>query len=719
MKTYGWLLCAIACLVAGQRPLVAQDVSGDRPLAPNEGVVVVTDPVQQAREMIEDVEVLRTILEREIGALYGTGGQRANRSAGAAAGLGLPFDPTKLLAEGDSYSMMKSSPMGGGGMPGMAGGMGGPMGRSPMGGRGAAATTSAPPAARPLGAYVEDLGVVYQLELPALREPPPARERADASECTYLSRTEWQRTRQELRGELTVADCRKCHQMADNGYDGASYHHDALAIADCHKCHDPAAMGAFPEGGFPVLRSFSFHGQHARGTSGGPTREELVDRLLSVLAENGRHVRHLAGEERIAIAVSVQPRRPATGGAAGMSPYGGDDFGGDGAGYGGEAGYVPDEGGYDSMDVDGYGESESRGGALPGLGASPMRSSATPTQARSSAGGARSAGPGARGGSVPGGASAPSRAGAGPATGESPGPSPFEAGNDPDSGAPSSPGAKRPTRSGATLGAGRGGPFGRPPGGLTGDAGNDELAGDLHLRQGQAAAAAAAYERALLKAYDLEDHGYDPDGGRTSLASRISPQTPPAERRLFQKLLQAYVAAGNMDDARQLLGKWPDDRAGGTAKRVPRGSESTPAPPLPARLVVSATKVQLDAVASGKLSRDEFAKQALVRWFDPQAPDEQAKTAAEADRVEGVVLNAQREFVEVSLGVDDGTARGAALRIERGGTLIGEAEVVFIARDRSVARIIRKQDVGVEVQRGDRVTPTRKSEEAPGGSATP
>ena len=48
----------------------------------------------------------------------------------------------------------------------------------------------------------------------------------------------------------------------------------------------------------------------------------------------------------------------------------------------------------------------------------------------------------------------------------------------------------------------------------------------------------------------------------------------------------------------------------------PKESE-TPSVSLPARLVISVTKANLDAVASEKISRKEFRKQVSVDYFDP------------------------------------------------------------------------------------------------------
>jgi hypothetical protein len=304
-----------ALLIVAELPLAAQEVRG-----PETGVVVVTDPVQQAREMIEDVEVLRTILEREIRSLYvlddsstgssGAGGATGGvgRSMSGMAGAGMrsmagmgSMDGMSGMMGMGSMSMGARDPMGGGspfgrGMPGASMGTGS--------GSASASTTQGSPV---LGAYLEDLGIVYQLELPAFREPPAAQEQVDASQCTYLASTEWQRTRLELRGELTVADCRKCHQMPENATPGAAYHHGQLSLGDCHKCHDQGAVGEPRRTGFSTLKGLSFHLRQAAASSGGPTREQLIDRLLRVLADNGSHIRHLVDDERIAIAISVQP----------------------------------------------------------------------------------------------------------------------------------------------------------------------------------------------------------------------------------------------------------------------------------------------------------------------------------------------------------------------------------------------------------------------------
>lgn len=150
----------------------------------------------------------------------------------------------------------------------------------------------------------------------------------------------------------------------------------------------------------------------------------------------------------------------------------------------------------------------------------------------------------------------------------------------------------------------------------------DENAGDLHMRQKNYTKAVEAYEKAIkIKAA----RGKQPDA-----------KDLPA---LYQKLAQAHVAAGQYKNAERLLKMLAD----GAAKQntlwrgqqllkakeqllkakelLLKGKElkqsDLPAAKLPAHLIISATKSQLDAIAEGKMSRDEFAKAAQIEYLDP------------------------------------------------------------------------------------------------------
>jgi hypothetical protein len=129
-----------------------------------------------------------------------------------------------------------------------------------------------------------------------------------------------------------------------------------------------------------------------------------------------------------------------------------------------------------------------------------------------------------------------------------------------------------------------------------------EIAGDLHLRQ---------------EAYGLATEAY-----------KLALKEQPANPGLRRKLAQALVGLGHLDEARELLEQLAGGSAGGSSPPPGAGSPGSgsgatgtgePPIPLPARLVVSATRSQLDQVASGSLTMAEFKRQARVKSFDPPA----------------------------------------------------------------------------------------------------
>lgn len=146
----------------------------------------------------------------------------------------------------------------------------------------------------------------------------------------------------------------------------------------------------------------------------------------------------------------------------------------------------------------------------------------------------------------------------------------------------------------------------------------EENAGDLHMRQKNYAKAVEAYAKAL------KTH-YDPD------------VAPGIARSLYKKLAQAHVGAGQYDEAQQYLGLL-NEGAGESNEAYGSQVQSLAAfdaesgrsiAALPAHLIVSATKEQLDAVASGKMSREEFRQTAQIEYLDPleAAAESKGKTS--------------------------------------------------------------------------------------------
>lgn len=130
-------------------------------------------------------------------------------------------------------------------------------------------------------------------------------------------------------------------------------------------------------------------------------------------------------------------------------------------------------------------------------------------------------------------------------------------------------------------------------------AGRDqELLGDLHAKQNKFDAAVAEYERALKIVSAVAN---DPSKRPADLQNRI--------KSLQLKLAQAYLSAGKVENARKVL-ELAVDASKRPAAKPPDSATATSK--LPAKLRISATKKVLDAVGAGKLSFDEFRKQATV-----------------------------------------------------------------------------------------------------------
>ncbi len=116
-----------------------------------------------------------------------------------------------------------------------------------------------------------------------------------------------------------------------------------------------------------------------------------------------------------------------------------------------------------------------------------------------------------------------------------------------------------------------------------------ELLGDLHLKQGHYLEAGDAFQRAMTGG-----------PGTKGLA------------RLYRKMAQCYLALGQDEEVRKVLDyismhlKEPTD-----AKDKPSPA-SKPVVALPVKLTITAPKKLLDQAKEGKISFEEFRRQAHV-----------------------------------------------------------------------------------------------------------
>jgi hypothetical protein len=133
------------------------------------------------------------------------------------------------------------------------------------------------------------------------------------------------------------------------------------------------------------------------------------------------------------------------------------------------------------------------------------------------------------------------------------------------------------------------------------------LMGDLHLKQNGPQSAIEMYEKAWLAYRKLLDE--EPKAASATPDWQLHLEAV----ELLGKLGQCYRSKGDVERTRKvvdylaLLGQ----KAG-----QPEGKAASVAGPLPAKLIVSASKKVLDQVGSGKLSFDEFKKAATVQYLD-------------------------------------------------------------------------------------------------------
>lgn len=124
-----------------------------------------------------------------------------------------------------------------------------------------------------------------------------------------------------------------------------------------------------------------------------------------------------------------------------------------------------------------------------------------------------------------------------------------------------------------------------------------ELLGDLHLKQGRAKEAVAAYRKALET--------------ESALAA-----TPGAmSRELARKLAQALLAVGDeasVREAQELLTKALQEKPAGKLGETLGVRQVKPSIPLPPKLIISVPKRLLDQVGTGKINFEEFVKGATV-----------------------------------------------------------------------------------------------------------
>jgi tetratricopeptide (TPR) repeat protein len=131
------------------------------------------------------------------------------------------------------------------------------------------------------------------------------------------------------------------------------------------------------------------------------------------------------------------------------------------------------------------------------------------------------------------------------------------------------------------------------------EAANFAHLGDMRLKQGRAKEAAEAYQKAIAIFDQL-------------LSSGQRPYAPETEAHV--KLAQAYLLLGEREKAfASLLTQTQKAEKPPSRDKTSTGAAASA---LPAKLIVSATKSQLDQVGTGKISFEEFRKAATVQFRD-------------------------------------------------------------------------------------------------------
>lgn len=391
----------------------------------------------------------------------------------------------------------------------------------------------------PLAGHLPEYGLVYQLQAPPLYEPPQKKQPEPAEERKSLSK--WERMRRQLRGEEV----------------------------------DSTATGE------KVLKFARVEIRPAQRT---PTKDELVARLLDLLAENGHHVRHLDAEERIAVAVTLRSGGTRQASAA-HERYE-------------QLVRLRD----DALEAWRKAKAAVESGEGDQAKAAELRkryfaAREEVQEALEALQSARSNGDNAEptdGGFAGRGGSGRSGTGFGDRT-----------------------------EYGAMVSEPKS---------------EHEVQGDLHLRQGDYSRAAHKYIAALTELLGERPTDTSP---RTRITSKYNPQDP-VQRRLFHKLVQAAVGMEKLETAESLLKQLAqaEERVEQPDRDRSAKDDSSQHIPLPARLVVSVTKADCDAVAAGEISREEFAQRAEVRFFDPKplrkwgAPEKEESRQGESSEAE-------------------------------------------------------------------------------------
>jgi hypothetical protein len=151
------------------------------------------------------------------------------------------------------------------------------------------------------------------------------------------------------------------------------------------------------------------------------------------------------------------------------------------------------------------------------------------------------------------------------------------------------------------------------------------LLGDLHLKQGKPKEAADAYQDALRK------WGLDVTGGLDKWKAPDDVSDLMLGVELLQGFAKAKLALGEKEPAHNALQiastlSRRAEELTAAAQDGPKAANRAAAAPLPAKLVITAGKTQMDRVGAGKMSYEEFRQAATVEYLTSPAADAAPKT---------------------------------------------------------------------------------------------
>jgi hypothetical protein len=128
-----------------------------------------------------------------------------------------------------------------------------------------------------------------------------------------------------------------------------------------------------------------------------------------------------------------------------------------------------------------------------------------------------------------------------------------------------------------------------------------ELLGELHLKQGKYGEALEVFEKAIQLRADLN-----------------------ALPTLYRRQAQCYLALGQDEQAEAVLDQLRSLLRGAAGDKNKPPLASKPAAALPVKLIIAVLKKQLDEVKQGKITFEEFRRQARVETlrFDTHRPSE-------------------------------------------------------------------------------------------------